>query len=388
MVSGDTVLFLGAGFSADACLPVLSDFARAADLADSDLVGFAESDPPKRLMARELVAAARSYERFRDACLESGAVSESDAGNIETVFCLAEALREVGYPQFELEGTPRPMKDIVADIELWIWKTYHRLPFFDRKKNPRGDTYATFFDLLRTHGLAERTTFITTNYDVVFEWTAWDAGFASEYPISRSVPLNAGTGTERFVAPVHPSRTSLPLFKLHGSINYFVEGPESGRVSVSANLSDGNLIGLSQLPIGCPAVVAVDVLADLRGRSGADGLRPAIIPPSYGKLAVCPWQQEIWRGAFDALRTARYLVFIGYSFPLTDGPIRALMSGSLATRPKQGMPQVFVIDGKETVHENFRKFFPGLVQDTDPAYLADANKNELPTIFQRIRESL
>ncbi len=88
MSNRDVVLFLGAGFSHDADLPLLSNFGLKAPLSEFELQN---KDGP---FEREMAAAARTYESFRDALVDRGALTGDAVQNVEAAFCIAEALKE------------------------------------------------------------------------------------------------------------------------------------------------------------------------------------------------------------------------------------------------------------------------------------------------------
>ena len=381
----DVVMFLGAGFSADADLPVMSEFANTAKLERFDIARYVASDPPDRIMATEFERAARTYETFRQACVTSGVLSKKHSENLERVFCVADALRTGGHDLVDLGGEARRPDEVVADIEFWIWKVYHQLPFFNtRNRNPKPETYRRFFRLLADSGIGAKTRVITTNYDIVFEWMANEAGFRPWYPIQRSKRLDAGTGDKTFVELKPSGSNDLPIFKLHGSINFFLEEPASANVLIVPNISDGRERNGVRFPGDMPAISAFDSIADLRATRGGRALRPAFVPPTHSKVTTLGWQKEVWQGAFRAISEAQAIVFVGYSMPRTDGFMEAMFSAALLAR-EDAKPLVFVVARSDQTHRRFRKVYGrSTVVDTERVYLAEATEVMLPEAFEAI----
>jgi len=86
--------------------------------------------------------------------------------------------------------------------------------------------------------------------------------------------------------------------------------------------------------------MAVDAIHELTINRN---LVPAIIPPTYAKLEDRDWLREIWKCAADALSSASKWIFIGYSFPRSDGFMKSLINLSLIFR-KQRLPEIIVVD--------------------------------------------
>ena len=377
----DIVLFLGAGFSADADLPVMSKFGEAAKRDHFRLKDYVDPKSPQhRLMAPDFDRAARTYEAFRDLCLERHALLPKNADNIEELMCIAESLRAGGLPSLELESVERDCTEVVDQIRFWIWKVYQQIPFFNSERNPKPTTYKRFFEPLRDANLNDQVTVVTTNYDIIFEQQAREHGLCARYPMDFR-EANVGSGPDRFIAPVPGFDRSIPVCKLHGSVNYFTNPEDETDLFVSGNLSDGKPIMLDRgVRAGMPAVGAVDSLAALR-KKYEKPLMPAIIPPTYAKLDPKPWLESIWKAALHSLRYARLIVFIGYSMPESDGFMRALVAGSVATRARNARLQIRVIDECEKVHQRYRRFFGDTVVETPRMYLGEATKKLLPEIL-------
>jgi hypothetical protein len=165
---------------------------------------------------------------------------------------------------------------------------------------------------------------------------------------------------------------ALVLCKLHGSVNFFdTVCSDQPRLRVCIDtIQAGKKIGGSRIPTyhppadsmhdpekcKCrPAIFAQDAIWSLRERYGKT-LFPAIVPPTYAKLQGQPWLRPIWHAAFQAIEAARAIVFIGYSLPPSDGFMRAIFQGALASRQGIG-PAVYVVDPSECVFQRYAQLF-------------------------------
>lgn len=137
-----------------------------------------------------------------------------------------------------------------------------------------------------------------------------------------------------------PSGDRIPeLLKLHGSISWAYGGP-------NAPVSDRITLTKSELQWSTAFSAP-----EPRGRYRAlhDGLVPLIVPPTstksgfYSNLSL----RAQWRRAHDALRHAKSLTVIGYSFPPGDLQTRHFVAEAIAP----GIP-VTVVDPAEAARQN------------------------------------
>jgi len=375
----DIVLLLGAGFSADADLPVMGKFGQQKQprLAQD-----------RRPWIAKFANAARTYESFRKHCIDRGALSIDRADNIEDVFSLAEVLAEAGHAPLPLGGANQECRDVVADIKLWIWKVYHQLPFYNKsERKPKDHTYDGFFALINELQLSQRIAVITTNYDIVFEWKAWQHDLCCSYPVSSTHDFRVSSGEGRFIAPIIGCpRPVIPVYKLHGSINYFTLADGGDDVQVAGDITErgGRVLNTGTTP-DRPAIMYIEALEAV-SRRYSDQLMPAIVPPTYAKLGHGRWLESIWNGALNALKHARLVVAIGYSMPDSDGFMKALIKAAIATRHSNEPPQLRIINDDPDVHTRFCKAFgKDLVIKTDPKRLDEALPELLPRLFESVR---
>lgn len=100
---------------------------------------------------------------------------------------------------------------------------------------------------------------------------------------------------------------------------------------------------------------------------------PFIVPPVLTKqdLMCQPLLRLLWTTAFNTLRQAHQIVFVGYSFPATDIASSHLFAEALATC-ENGLPKITVVDlaredeanKKEEIRKNYRRVFPDM-DDSD-----------------------
>lgn len=382
MVARDLVLFLGAGFSRDAGLPLMREFS---DLSVQTQPGLERFPGYAGDLLRE---AKQTYGEFRSWCELSG-LGDFDWNNVEDVFGVAEVLHKTGLERLKLSHRELPIEQVIREIELWIWKTYHQLPI---KRGERARAlpvdrvpYEKLFSLLRDLDLAERTTVVTTNYDIVVEYECFLHDIRCGYPTEWDSRFSAGHGSEFFVDNSRLEPPGPIVCKLHGSINFFRGvGRTSSGIAIAADLGDGRNIG----PSGGnsfkdePAIVAVGAIELLHKRYGPTAV-PAIVPPSYAKLGQEIWLRDMWGAAMRALTEAREIIFIGYSLPRSDGFIRSLLAGVAARRSHTTPLKATVIDPCAAVRKRYEKMFHAIEFDYDLEF-ADAMKKEIPRVLERL----
>lgn len=100
-------------------------------------------------------------------------------------------------------------------------------------KNPNLDHHVKFFSALKRHsfGMPTNVCIFTTNYDVLFEIAAAYAGVRLENGFSGAVAghfdpqrFNETTGNKEGIKFLEYSGLTVKLFKLHGSLSWYIEG--------------------------------------------------------------------------------------------------------------------------------------------------------------------
>jgi len=362
------VIFLGAGFSRDAYLPVMNDFWKRSEESleslnrkhstqDRNSPGFRES-------ASLLIEAGSEFRLFRERCRGSGALRFQDADNLEKIFCIAEALREADVLNIQLDRQDCNTDKLIQQIQLWVWKIYQEFPFWndERKNFTNQKAYDDFFEALKKYGV-NKTAVLTTNYDLIFECFAWQHRFPCFYGGGPFEDISAGYGSQRYVYYNEAAHFDKPVVcKLHGSVNYFCNPSSCKRdkISVASDLGNKQPILCSGVWENKPAIFALDAISNIRNKYG-NNLTPEIIPPTYAKLTQQSWLRQIWHRALQALVDAEKIIFVGYSFPESDGFMTALMQGAIMQR--DGKPlKVYVIDPCTTTHQRYQSLFPEAYQ--------------------------
>jgi len=352
----DLVLFLGAGFSWDARLPLMSQFGSGSVATQPGVPGNVRSHKAGEM----ILGAMQTYQAFQRLCAETGLLERRDWENVEEVFGVAESLKYSGVETVDLAGERVHIEELIARIKIWIWKTYQQLPVMRGERRPEAlanrEPYQVLFDTLRDLDLSRQTTIITTNYDIVSEYFGFRSGVPIHYPFDWSSSFGVTTSTRHFVEKPDGQKQGPTLCKLHGSVNFFQDA--TGSIGVAADLGDGvervGNTGGSRFK-NEPTIAMYDAIWKIR--EDHPGWLPAIVPPSYAKLEETPWLSATWNRARAALSTAKTVIFVGYSLPPTDGFMRALLVGAQMLRHDGSRPRVVVIDTSPSVRRKYRDLF-------------------------------
>ena len=376
----DIVLFLGAGFSKAAGLPVMSEFGTMSRQDFEKLQEHAANPNSSkyREAAPMFVQAAKMYYAFKNQCVISPTCSKEEANNLETVFCVAEVLYNSGIENITLDKKNIPVDLVLENIKLWLWKIYQQCPLLNPYRKTDKETYDHLFCDLRK--FAEQLIVLTTNYDLIFEYLSWKYEMPCVYPYNGFTELSF-CGTEKYIHDYDDNK-GIVLCKLHGSVNYFdyPQSRDNEKIYISRTIGDIAKIGKSGRFKGNPALFAVDAIYEIRKQFGHK-LVPALIPPTYAKLARKNWLRSMWKRAFLAFENASKIIFIGYSMPATDGFIRALINASFARRHNQ--PDIFVIDKSDKVHERYQILFKELYKGPKPMTLETASEIGLSSLLEK-----
>jgi len=177
-----------------------------------------------------------------------------------------------------------------------------------------------------------RITCITFNYDALLDEALWktksvinvldeesywhpDGGYGFFCPPAWALP---GFGGQNVVM----DSTVMSLFKLHGSVNWRI------RLGYTSPLSLDAVVHLEKwLPHGYRRGNDLDEAELTRYLEPG----PFVVPPILTKDTLLdePVLRLVWSRAFQALQQAELVVFIGYSFPLTDIAARFLFTEAI-----------------------------------------------------------
>lgn len=317
------VYIIGAGYSAAAGLPLLTNF-----LEKMRCYRITLKDCDKFAIAIDDVLT------YRRDCASASDKIKLDLDNIETLLSLAAASPEV---------------DIKKTIALAIGATIN---FYQKKykqsvllKAPLDTANHTGESLRRDFyqysaaimsgeegGLAQRdrmaNTIISFNYDTMIEDALAARGLCFTYGFD-SLPPDSHCIMQGDSLP----ERACHLLKLHGSINWSEEG--------SHEVSDVEKKYLYS---------SFDDLIE----NSLDGT-PLIIPPWWKKDPVSIFN-GIWGKAIERLRTATRIIFIGYSCPPTDQYVKYLLAAGLQNNIS--LLSVHVVDPDPKVQDSVASLFP------------------------------
>lgn len=301
----NNVYILGAGFSAEAGLPVISSFlARMRDAVDW-------LDKAGRVAEREAI------ERVLDFRHESAAAGyriNIDLDNIEHLFSLADAkpgtassddirLAIAATIDFAAQSGRAPVGRLrVSQTNGWPctdawrsaavrWDDIEGQPVFSDVQSSIYDYYAaTLSGLTAATMESGKNVVITLNYDVVVEEAIRKLDIPISYQLSGSgVEFDPAAGIDE------PAADALQVLKLHGSVNW-------------AQKSDGSVLV-------CRDYECVRTLK----------LAPLLVPPTWQKNAA-EALLRVWDAAVRAIARATRIVLIGVSIPPADQHFKYLVS--------------------------------------------------------------
>lgn len=243
------------------------------------------------------------------------AKSTVDLGNIESVFGLVEMARLVrrlpGFKPEEIDELSQALRTVLTETILLTGKFNYTRE--QRWEPPRHYlALAGEFDRARLHGSDAETAFITFNYDLGLDFALHWSNFEIDY----------GFG--------EPARGQIPLFKLHGSLNWV-------SCKVCRAVRAIALRDVFQAHAGTRSIHAPSVKLALDPRRAHQSLRPhcagddppfdvAVIPPSWNKTQYWEQLSRVWSRAARTLADAQEITIIGYSLPNTDSFFRDLLA--------------------------------------------------------------
>jgi len=301
--SRNIVFILGAGASAAYGPPVMAGF-----MDEAKRLYFAKKS------VDESDGLLRCYEKlfsFHDHCRTSTWAFRRNWENMEELYTQADLLRLSSVAASERDK----YHELCSNIAWVIWDVYRRCTV---------QAFSERFPQV-CHRVVDgdfRPIVITTNYDLLCELALTHhtrpkeiggfayPGFIDKPGGGRFLSTDMAVGLEGF------RRNVVPIIKLHGSTNWFVKSRKPEVEWVAAK--DG-LVGMSE---------ATGTIPSFTGMSNSD-VTPGIIPPMLGKMSVAPVIAAHWSAAIHAIRYARQIWVIGYSFPQTDVFMTRLLTQGL-----------------------------------------------------------
>jgi hypothetical protein len=301
------VYILGAGFSRDAGLPLMSDFlTRMRDSTD-----WLSQQPGRE---RELRAVEEVF-KFRLAAAGTAYRVKVDVENIEELFSLASATgqdplaRDVSTAiaatlDYARHDAEEEWLSVKADREGFEPPPHWREIEHDwgdgkpRHECPLYEAYAGLLSgsLCRADETM-RNTVITFNYDTVLEDSLASLGVPFHYGFdAASVKYDKTAMCSRGMPPVD----AMPVLKLHGSVNWVEPGAAGKKVTVYGGYED----------------------------TAAQGRRVLLVPPTWRKV-YGDSLAGVWDAAVTALSEATRIAVVGFSMPPTDMHFKYLLAAGL-----------------------------------------------------------
>ena len=209
----------------------------------------------------------------------------------------------------------------------------------------------------------EKVDCITFNYDDVLDQALWEVKPYHEIGDTHYWIPDSGYGffmkpSESCVGDLGSVFTDPPtaLFKLHGSLNWRAKLGQSRPYDVDAILHHE---GWRTSDVSISQYQTHDILLHLEHE-------PFIVPPvlSKSELAKEPILRLVWDRAFSCLfGENKEIIFVGYSFPLTDVTAGFLFGEAIH---EKAIPKIVVVNKaegareKEAVMTSYRRIFPQL----------------------------
>ncbi|MDO8613437.1 MAG: hypothetical protein Q7R32_11550 [Dehalococcoidia bacterium] len=150
---------------------------------------------------------------------------------------------------------------------------------------------------------------------------------------------------------------STHLFKLHGSVNWRTKLGSPKPCGLDAVVHHESWYS--------PSFINRSLVPHIEGYLDPD---PFIVPPVLVKSSLVeePVLQRVWSEAYNELEKAERVIFVGYSFPVTDMAARFLFTETLLRDTDS--PDIMVVNLKtteaerETLRRGYREVFPTIAE--------------------------
>ena len=330
MAFDKNVFIFGAGASAGAGAPVLKDFLkRARELYDNRNSGLSGDE-------REAFG---SVFKWRGGIYPALRVLKIDLDNVEDLFSLVDMAwqpgdQEAGHIVHSL------IKMVSRTLELVVKFRFDPVQLIqsggDFDKHVSNDwAYRGFLEVLenwighRDAAATERDSFITLNYDTIFDRTlrSLGRGFTYCHP--------------DWLSGMDPE--SHKLLKLHGSVNWG-KCPECGyKMAEMDFFGRGRNVPGSEFITMCAAAKLYQTDCPECAKKGLTvNLRPFAVPPTWNKASYSADLTPVWQAAREELAKAARLIIVGYSLPRTDSFFKYLLA--LGLSKNESLQEIILID--------------------------------------------
>jgi len=335
------VYVLGAGFSKDAGLPLLTTFlASMREARASGQLNNLENDAIDALLEYRLhasLAASRvpinpdNIEDLLSLILATPvSLTTNSQRNIARELPIAIGATLSYRQKIYFQKSPSRIVQTSTEAEHVRWLTPAHSVGDIQRQVPSYDLYVALMCGSLYENSQRKDTIITFNYDTLIEDALTRMKVPYNYGYSSADLSDHGkrqTDLSEYLTLSEDSTNTIPLLKLHGSINWAEGEPDSSTGLVPRLFYN-----------------SYDELI-------SHGAAPLIEPPTWRKGGK-DILRTVWDRAVTALQTATRIIFIGYSAPATDPHFRFLMAAGLAENIC--LSKVVVVNPDDKVDEDIR----------------------------------
>lgn len=320
------VFIIGAGFSVAAGLPLTSELLQLLHKKASEKKYYNSEGEVTMGQAEVLLQELRYYYPMQNVTHKRIENGELNYINLEEFLSFVAAESAFLHPSdhFNEHGSK-----FLAFLKQWLGEIIYERQIKSFNKIP--DFYNKFIKQLQNSLL------LTFNWDTLIEIL-----FESQ-KIKYRYQLNVENFEER--------NKSIPLLKLHGSIDWFS----------SKDNEEGNIVSEQFTNLGYGFKNLNKINGDL-SKHYNNYLSPWIIIPNYDKLNQLKTYGELWETPARYIDDNLEIIFIGFSFRKDDFHTRAFMYPKLVRDSKSGHLNVKVIDyaKNESERSEIRHRFIGI----------------------------
>lgn len=329
----EVVFILGAGASKSGGVPLMGEFLDAADKLEKrgDLP---EEDSEKIRKVFEGIAALQDVHSKADL----------EINNIESVFAAFEMAKTLGgFAGYSPEDMDKLLVALRRLIVVTI-ESYLEFPAYTdsssvvmfgnsgageyievKPPSPYPSFVERVKDVRQEYSPKRTVGLLTFNYDLALDYALYYEGISIDYGLENH----------------YVERESIPVLKLHGSLNWAKGEVSSGIYPwMLGDFLDGEWRKLkSHTPFSLPlgSKIGDYQLADEDAED-----EPVLVPPTWNKAEYQNQLQSVWSRASDELEEAEHIFCIGFSLNPTDSFFRYLYGlGTVGGRP---LKNFFVVD--------------------------------------------
>lgn len=318
-----TAIFLGAGASAADGAPLQRDIFR-------EYFEFAERNP-QHAAGQEMQAQLTDFfGAFFNLAFPVAAKKVSFPTFEEAlgILDLAELRRE-GFKRYELEdfgSYGNRIRQIRQHMVLAMATIIDaKLKPSETEIIPAPTVHDNLVTNLQNASLLEDCIFVSTNYDILV-----DNALSSRFDPNPGERIDYGvefTNFDQIGGWSRPAQGAIPLFKLHGSLNWLY-------------CPICNSLTLTPFQ---KSVFLLTTDAAEKCKTCNSIMNPIIVPPTFYKDMSRVFLALIWNKTENALRKVNQIVFCGYSFPDADMHIKYLLKRVQVNRDPRMPPLKFIV---------------------------------------------